>query len=147
MFRTRGKCYHGHEFMAVFNNKTTEFRRREPGMTKPSITENFINEPIPEDKAASTLCAAVRKSNAMPRSLRLPPLEAAYIYCPHLRSYCICAFSNLTTRDRFLRIIIYARSFDTAEQYASLLFFLHSCIRLIKPKLSHEYINEIKKIE
>lgn len=34
-------------------------------MTKPSITENFINEPIPEDKAASTLCAAVRKSNAI----------------------------------------------------------------------------------
>lgn len=30
-------------------------------MTKPSITENFINEPIPEDKTPAP-CAAVRKS-------------------------------------------------------------------------------------
>lgn len=37
-------------------------------MTEPSIRENFINEPIPEDKAAAA-CAAVRKSTALPRSL------------------------------------------------------------------------------
>lgn len=86
--RMHAECYLGRGFMAVFNNKTAEFRRR-AGMTKPSITENFINEPIPEDKAAAP-CAAVRKSTAVPRSLRLLLKCAAGRQRPTISSPSLC---------------------------------------------------------
>lgn len=71
-------------------------------MTKPSITENFINEPIPEDKAASTLCAAVRKSNAI-----IKAASSAYMQPPPSITLYMCFFQLNDTRwifkDYYLR--------------------------------------------
>lgn len=81
--------------MAVFNNKTGEFRRR-ANMTKPSITENFINEPIPEDKAVVP-CAAVRKSAAVPRIIKV----ASQVNPTISRSFSLRTRHAKVTRDRF----------------------------------------------
>lgn len=62
-------------------------------MTKPSITENFINEPIPEDKAASTLYAAVRKSNAI-----IKAASSAYMQPPPSITLYMCFFQLNDTR-------------------------------------------------
>ena len=82
-------------FMAVFNNKTGEFRRR-ANMTKPSIIENFINEPIPEDKAVVP-CAAVRKSTAVPRIIKV----ASQVNPTISRSFSLRTRHVKVTRDRF----------------------------------------------
>lgn len=78
-------------------------------MTKTSITENFINEPIPEDKAARcNVCAVVHKSTALAwsLSLSLPPTSGLHLRPP--------ASSIIM---RHLRIVFFARMQVARDQF------------------------------